>query len=90
MHDVPVFRQLAAFNHNNSMYRTQPLLKVLKDSFSEDFLLFGGRQEQEHYLTKVAVTSTRDTGQQPVLLTNYNRQHRNFESRMPAFEHFDV
>ena len=82
MHGVPILQTLAAFNHDNSMYKTRPLLGLLKDSFSEDGLLFGGPQEQEHYVTKVAVTSTRDTGQQPVVLANYNRPNQKSDLSM--------
>lgn len=82
MHGVPIFQQLAAFSHENSMYKTRPLLELLKDSFTEDALLFGGLQEKEHYVLKVAVTSTKDTGQQPVILANYNRPNKKNDSGM--------
>ena len=71
-HGIPLLQQLASINHENSLYRTDPFVKALKDSF-EDGCLFGGPHNPESYSTKVAVTSTRDTGRQPVIFTNYNR-----------------
>ena len=37
--------------------------------------LFGGQQNHYHSTVKVAVTSTTETGEQALLLTNYNRSH---------------
>lgn len=38
--------------------------------------LFGGRQDHCHSPVKVAVTSTSETGENALLLTNYNRSHK--------------
>ena len=41
-HGIPLLQQLASINHENSLYRTDPFVKALKDSF-EDGCLFSGR-----------------------------------------------
>ena len=60
---------------------------MLKDSF-EDECLFGGPHDIDSYFTKVAVTSTTDTGRKPVIFTNYNRHHHvNNEREFLFFPH---
>ena len=76
MHGIWGLEQLAAMNHEYSRYKTRPLEKVLKDSFSEQ-ALFGGTRDRSRSMAKVAVTATRETGQKAVLLANYNRPHEN-------------
>lgn len=63
---------LALLNHG-SLYRTTPLTSALKSSLSDD-KLFGGTHRHQTVHTKVAVTSTTQTGQRPVILANYNRR----------------
>ena len=65
-------RHLAILNHDYSKYKTRPFEDVLKTSFSvSNEPLFGGQHTQS--FVRVAVTSTRETGSQAVILTNYNR-----------------
>jgi hypothetical protein len=68
---VPVLGTLEMVNHK-SIYKTKPFEKCLQESF-EDRPLFGGVNNQEGYMVKVAVTSTASIQQHPVILTNYNR-----------------
>ena len=77
-HGVWGLEQLSAFNHKYSKFKTKPLETLLKDAFSvSEQPLFGGKQNNFHSPVKVAVTSTTETGEQALLLTNYNRSHKN-------------
>lgn len=77
LHGMWGFEQLAVMNHNYSKYKTKPLEEVLKATFSvSNQPLFGGKQDHCHSSVKVAVTSTTESGQTPLLLTNYNRSHK--------------
>ena len=59
-------------NHGYSRYKTRPLESALRKSFSvSDEPLFGGQHSRSS--VRVAVTSTRETGSQAVIMTNYNR-----------------
>jgi hypothetical protein len=56
-------------------YRTRPFEKALQDVLGEESLLFGGEQNDfSSYFTRVAITATTDTGDKPVIFTNYNRE----------------
>jgi hypothetical protein len=68
---VPVLGKLATINHR-SMYKTKPFENALRSTF-EDRPLFGGFNNQEGFMLKVAVTSTTVMDQQPIVLVNYNR-----------------
>lgn len=62
--------------HGYSKYKTKPLEDVLKKSFpSANEPLFGGKHSQ--LSVRVAVTSTKETGSQAVIMTNYNRSLQN-------------
>ncbi|KAK0515924.1 hypothetical protein JMJ35_001958 [Cladonia borealis] len=77
LHNTPILGTLATINHGCSKYRTKPLEKVLKETFSvSEQPLFGGKQDYSYSSVKTAVTSTKETGEKAVLLTNYNRSHR--------------
>lgn len=79
-HGIPVLQQLATLNHN-SKYKTRPLVSALQQSFS-DLNLFGGVNENESYQMNVAVLSTNRNCEQPIALTNYNRQNYGPDQRM--------
>lgn len=55
-------------------YRTRPFEQALQEIFKDEFLFGGDHDESSSYFTRVAVTATTDTGEKPVILTNYNRE----------------
>jgi hypothetical protein len=57
-----------------SRYKTSPLEKALQDAFHDEYLFGGQHDDPSNYFTKVAITAATDTGEQPVIFTNYNRQ----------------
>lgn len=64
---------LGGVSFGTTKYRTQPLEEALRDAFKAE-TLFGGRREVPpagH--RKVVVTSAKDTAEQAVIFTNYNR-----------------
>lgn len=64
-------------NHNFSKYKTRPLEDALKATFSvSDQPLFGGQHSHFHSSVKVAVTSATETGENALLLANYNRSQK--------------
>jgi hypothetical protein len=72
---------LSGFPKLRSKYKTRPFEQSLIESFGED-LLFGGPTDQHLYARHVAVTATTDTGEDPLILTNYNRsQTKNCETQ---------
>lgn len=73
MHGLKGWGKVVAWKHKNSKYKTIPLTEALKKSFTEENRLFGGQNESDHYSMKVAITSTKDTCQYPIVLANYNR-----------------
>ena len=73
---LPFYQPLAAFHHGYSRYKTKPLEHILQETFV-DRPLFGVRNGRSYSSTKVAVTATRGTCEQAVLLTNYNRSQDN-------------
>ncbi len=78
MHNIPVLGKLAMINHSYTKYKTKPLEKVLKETFSvSEQPLFGGQHTHSHSSVRTAVTSTKETGEKAVLLANYNRSHEN-------------
>jgi len=82
-HNLPLLHQAATLNHG-SKWRTQPFHDALQSAFGKDGVLYGGQHEDTSgYAIKVAVTSTSSTGQQTLLLANYNRQEdRHCEYKM--------
>jgi hypothetical protein len=77
---VLVLEQLTTFNHKGK-YKTKPFKAALQKCFNED-QLFGGFCGEARYQRKVAVVSVSETGQQAVILTNYNRLRRGPEPGM--------
>ena len=76
-HGLWALEKISAMNHSYSKYKTKPLETILKETFSiSEQPLFGGQQNLNHSPVKVAVTSTKETGEQALLLTNYNRSHK--------------
>lgn len=71
MTGVPLLENLTNFYHG-SLYKTRPLEKALKSSFS-DHNLFGGTQSRDEMPIRVAVTSTTALENKGVVFANYNR-----------------
>lgn len=67
------FLERAEALHHGGQYKTRPLTEALQQIFSEDTIFGGGRGCLKSQV-KVAITSTTETGQQPVIFTNYNRE----------------
>lgn len=67
------FLELAEALHHGGQYKTGPLADGLRKIFSDD-RIFGGGHRCLKSQVKVAITSTTETGQQPVIFTNYNRE----------------
>ena len=85
LHDIPVLGKLAAMNHSYTKFKTKPLEHVLKETFSvSDQPLFGGQHSYAQASVRTAVTSTAETGEQAVLLTNYNRSRDRDELSEPS------
>lgn len=70
-HDT--FLELVEALHHGGRYKTKPLTDALQRMFSDD-CIFGGGHRCLKSQVKVAITSTTETGQQPVIFTNYNRE----------------
>jgi hypothetical protein len=62
-------------NFNHSRYETKPLEKCLKEAFTEEQYLFGGRRPSSTSGpgVKIAVTATSLSGRTAIVLGNYNR-----------------
>ncbi|OTA56311.1 FabD/lysophospholipase-like protein [Hypoxylon sp. EC38] len=71
MMGIPLLDNLSSTYHG-SIYKTKPLGKALKTSFS-DRNLFGNVQSRNEMPTRVAVTSTTAPGHKEVVFSNYNR-----------------
>lgn len=67
------FLELAEALHRGGRYKTKPLTDTLQEMFSDD-CIFGGGHRCLKSQVKFAITSTTETGQQPVIFTNYNRE----------------
>lgn len=70
-HGTPL--ELAEALYHGGQYKTTPLTVALQKMFSDDFI-FGGGHRCLKSQVKFAITSTTETGQQPVIFTNYNRE----------------
>jgi hypothetical protein len=57
----------------STRYKARPLEQVLEQAFQQKYLFGGSQDNAGSYFTKVAVTASTDTGQQPCLFANYNR-----------------
>ncbi|KAF1991096.1 hypothetical protein K402DRAFT_436349 [Aulographum hederae CBS 113979] len=64
-------------NFNHSRYETKPLEQCLKDAYSEDQYLFGGRRQintaNAGSTVRVAVTAASLNGRSAIVMGNYNR-----------------
>jgi hypothetical protein len=62
-------------NFNQSRYETKPLERCLKEAFTEEQYLFGGRKSAAITSSgvKIAVTATSLSGRTAIVLANYNR-----------------
>ena len=56
-----------------SRYKTEPLVKALKEIFTEKSILFG--EVARPNKMKVAVTATSNSGSQTYVLSNYNTKN---------------
>lgn len=65
--------ELAEALRHGGQYKTRPLTEALRKMFSDDSI-FGGGDRCLKSQVKVAITSTTETGQHPVIFTNYNRE----------------
>jgi hypothetical protein len=66
-------------------YKTKPFEKALQEAFKDECLFGGLHEEASSYYTKVAITATTDTGEKPVIFTNYNRQMETQRSCSQSF-----
>ncbi|KAF2096172.1 FabD/lysophospholipase-like protein [Rhizodiscina lignyota] len=55
-------------------YRTRPFEECLKEVLPDEYMFGGEHDDPRSYHRRVAITSTTDTGQSPVIFTNYNRE----------------
>lgn len=76
-------QQVASGIFHTSKYKTEPFNETLRRTFGDD-QLFGGRSEERRYQRKVAIVSTYGTGQEAVILANYNRPQRTEELGKPV------
>ena len=60
----------------NSLFKSEGIERALCTAFDSRTLLFGPPVSEEPDANKTAVIATGDEEQQPVLLTNYNREWR--------------
>lgn len=89
--DIWVLNRLSAINLNLSKYKTKPFERILQGVFLlSDQPLFGGRQNHNRPSVKVALTATSETGEQPILLTNYNRSHKKDHQSKYLFLRFQL
>jgi len=75
---MPVIQQVSSAILHRSKYKTKSFDDALKETFGDD-QLFGGKCQESRYQRKVAIVSTYGTGQEAVIMTNYNRPQRNAE-----------
>lgn len=85
--DIWGLNRLSAISLKYSKYRTKPFERILQDVFC-DQPLFGGRQNHHRHSVKVALTATSETGEQAILLTNYNRSHKKDHQSKYLFSNF--
>jgi hypothetical protein len=67
-------RLVGGFGAFGTKYKTRAIEDALQEAFSDECLFGGKHDASSSYYIKVAVTATTETGDQPVILTNYNRQ----------------
>ena len=64
---------LGGVSFGTTKYRTKPLEEALRDAFKAETLFGGHREIPPAGRCKVVVTSAKDTAEQAVIFTNYNR-----------------
>jgi len=79
---VPGVQQVVSGLFHTSKYKGGPFNDALRRTFGDD-QLFGGKSEERRYQRKVAIVSTYGTGQEAVILANYNRPQRTAELGKP-------
>lgn len=76
LHKIPVLGKLEVINNDYARYKAKPFERVLQETFSVSGQpLFGGQHNHWQSSVRTAVTTTSETGDQAVILTNYNRSH---------------
>lgn len=80
---VPIMGTLAAFGHG-SFYKTTPLHTALQAEFGYEVLFGGPRKYDSRSVTKVAITSTDETGERAIILANY----RHSAEDSPSCDHY--
>ncbi|KAL8906193.1 MAG: hypothetical protein Q9171_006376 [Xanthocarpia ochracea] len=91
LHKIPVLGKLEVINNDYARYKAKPFEKVLQESFSvSEQPLFGGQYNHWQSSVRTAVTATSETGDQAVLLSNYNRSHDKDDRSAYWFERADV
>lgn len=81
--NAPILGTLATLNHG-SKWKTTPLHEALEKALGNDLLFGGKHKDRENYATKVAVVATKGSGDQPLIIANYNR-----EEAVDSFYAFD-
>ncbi|KAL8777571.1 MAG: hypothetical protein Q9213_007807 [Squamulea squamosa] len=91
LHKIPVLGKLEVINNDYARYKAKPFERVLQEAFSVSGQpLFGGQHNHWQSSVKTAVTATSETGDQAVLLTNYNRSHEKDDRSEYWFERADL
>jgi predicted acylesterase/phospholipase RssA len=92
LHNIPALHYAAKFNHG-STYKTRPLHLALKNSLGEGLLFGGEREFERRYDVKVAVTSTDESGNKAIIISNYSRpgeSRANHEFRRPVHPFYEL
>jgi hypothetical protein len=71
LNGYPILESISTLKHKGK-FKTKYFVGGLKNFFG-DAQLFGGISDHDRYQRKVAVVSTTEAGQKPVIMTNYNR-----------------
>ncbi|KAL8687035.1 MAG: hypothetical protein Q9224_005271, partial [Gallowayella concinna] len=91
MHKIPVLDKLEVMNNDYARYKAKPFEKVLQETFSASTQpLFGGQYNNWQSSVRTAVTATSETGDQAVVLTNYNRSHEKDDRSEYWFERAEL
>jgi hypothetical protein len=72
------------FGAFGTKYRTKPIEDALQEAFGRELLFGGSHDDASSYFVKVAATAATETGDQAVLLTNYNRQEDQQGKQCPS------
>jgi hypothetical protein len=71
--DAFTARPISGPGRFSTRYKTKPIEKALKQAFQDKYLFGGPQGGTGGHFTKVAVTASTETGQDPILFANYNR-----------------